>query len=132
MLKRKEQTVESRRRSCTGSPARVGPSQSTGRGDYRRGWLRSMKDACFAGKRKPSSRPREVESYNGRGERGKRDMTKAAEAEVLSIGGREVKVSNPGKIYFAAAGITKLEVVRYYVLVGEGALRGIFDRPIVL
>ncbi len=59
-------------------------------------------------------------------------MAKAAEGEVLSVGGRDVKVSNPGKIYFPAAGITKIELVRYYVEVGEGALRGIFNRPVVL
>jgi len=59
-------------------------------------------------------------------------MAKAAEAEVLSISGREVRVSNPEKLYFPAAGITKLQLVRYYVEVGEGALRGIFNRPVVL
>ena len=59
-------------------------------------------------------------------------MAKEAAAEFLTISGREVKVSNPGKVYFPAAGITKLELVRYYVEVGEGALRGIFNRPVVL
>jgi len=59
-------------------------------------------------------------------------MAKTTEAEVLSISGREVKVSNPGKLYFPTAGITKLELVRYYIEVGEGALRGIFNRPVVL
>ncbi len=59
-------------------------------------------------------------------------MSREAEAEVLTVSGREVRVSNPGKIYFPTAGITKLELVRYYVHVGEGALRGIFNRPIVL
>jgi DNA ligase D-like protein (predicted polymerase) len=59
-------------------------------------------------------------------------MARAEEAEVLTVSGREVRVSNPGKIYFPTAGITKLELVRYYVEVGDGALRGIFNRPIVL
>jgi DNA ligase D-like protein (predicted polymerase) len=59
-------------------------------------------------------------------------MAKATEAEVLTISGREVRVSNPEKLYFPAAGITKLEMVRYYMEVGEGALRGVFNRPIVL
>jgi DNA ligase D-like protein (predicted polymerase) len=59
-------------------------------------------------------------------------VAKEAAAEFLTISGREVKVSNPGKVYFPAAGITKLELVRYYVEVGEGALRGIFNRPVVL
>jgi len=51
---------------------------------------------------------------------------------VLEVAGREVTVSNPGKVFFPEAGITKLDLVRYYLGVGEGALRGIFDRPIVL
>ncbi len=53
-------------------------------------------------------------------------------AEVLEIAGREVKVSNPTKVYFPRAGITKIELVRYYLAVGDGALRAVFDRPIVL
>jgi bifunctional non-homologous end joining protein LigD len=52
--------------------------------------------------------------------------------EVLDVGGREVAVSNPGKVYFPEAGITKLEVVRYYLAVAEGALRGAGGRPNVL
>jgi bifunctional non-homologous end joining protein LigD len=55
------------------------------------------------------------------------------EAEVLSIDGREVRVTNPGKLYFSAqAQVTKLDLVRYYLSVVAGALGGIRDRPIVL
>ena len=53
----------------------------------------------------------------------------AADAEILLIAGREVRISNPAKVYFPRAGITKLDPVRYYVAVGDGALRGIFNRP---
>jgi DNA ligase D-like protein (predicted polymerase) len=53
-------------------------------------------------------------------------------AEILEIAGRDVTVSNPGKVYFPQAGMTKMDLVRYYLAVGEGALRGIFNRPIVL
>jgi bifunctional non-homologous end joining protein LigD len=59
----------------------------------------------------------------------------AAEApdEVLSIDGREVKVTHPDKLYFSrAVRLTKLELVRYYLAVAAGALGGIRDRPIVL
>ena len=59
-------------------------------------------------------------------------MAAAAEREVLQVGGREVAVSNPGKTYFPEAGITKIEVVRYYLAVAEGALRGAGGRPNVL
>jgi bifunctional non-homologous end joining protein LigD len=51
---------------------------------------------------------------------------------VLDIEGREVAISNPSKIYFPEAGITKLAVVRYYLAVAEGALRGAGGRPNVL
>jgi DNA ligase D-like protein (predicted polymerase) len=59
-------------------------------------------------------------------------VAKGADAEILEVGGRQVKVSNPGKLYFPRAGITKLDLVRYYLAVGDGALRGILNRPVVL
>jgi bifunctional non-homologous end joining protein LigD len=56
-----------------------------------------------------------------------------AEAEVLKVDGREVRVTHPGKPYFwKQLALTKLDVVRYYLSVADGALRGIADRPIVL
>jgi len=55
-----------------------------------------------------------------------------AEKAVVQAAGREVAISNPGKIYFPEAGITKLEVVQYYLAVAEGALRGAGGRPNVL
>src|SRR6188508_1473209 len=61
-----------------------------------------------------------------------RDMASRGEKIVLEVAGREVTVTNPGKIYFPEAGITKLEVVRYYLAVAEGALRGAGGRPNVL
>ena len=51
---------------------------------------------------------------------------------MLEIAGREVVISNPSKVYFPQAGITKLDVVRYYLAVAEGALRGAGGRPNVL
>jgi len=51
---------------------------------------------------------------------------------VIEVAGREVAVSNPGKVYFPEAGITKMEVVQYYLAVAEGALRGAGGRPNVL
>jgi DNA ligase D-like protein (predicted polymerase) len=54
-------------------------------------------------------------------------------AEVLTVGGREVRVTNPQKPYFSReAKLTKLDVVRYYLSVADGALAGIRDRPFVL
>jgi DNA ligase D-like protein (predicted polymerase) len=59
-------------------------------------------------------------------------MAREAERVVLEVGGREIAVSNPSKVYFPEAGITKLDVVRYYLAVAEGALRGAGGRPNVL
>jgi bifunctional non-homologous end joining protein LigD len=59
-------------------------------------------------------------------------MASKAEREVLQVAGREVAISNPGKIYFPEAGISKLEVAQYYLAVADGALRGAGGRPNVL
>ena len=59
-------------------------------------------------------------------------MAGKKEKAVVQAAGREVAISNPGKIYFPEAGITKLEVVQYYLAVAEGALRGAGGRPNVL
>jgi DNA ligase D-like protein (predicted polymerase) len=58
--------------------------------------------------------------------------SRKAERVVLGVAGREVAVTHPSKIYFPEAGITKLEVVRYYLAVAAGALRGAGGRPNVL
>jgi bifunctional non-homologous end joining protein LigD len=59
-------------------------------------------------------------------------MAGARKKEVLEVAGCEVAISNPDKLYFRLAGITKLELVRYYLSVAEGALRGVRDRPMAL
>jgi bifunctional non-homologous end joining protein LigD len=51
---------------------------------------------------------------------------------VLSVAGHEVTITNPDKLFFPAAGYTKIDLVNYYLAVSEGALRGIAGRPIVL
>jgi len=51
---------------------------------------------------------------------------------VVDAAGYEVTVTNPDKIVFPASGITKLDLVRYYLAVAEGAVRGVDDRPMVL
>jgi bifunctional non-homologous end joining protein LigD len=54
-------------------------------------------------------------------------------AEVLSVDGREVRITHPDKLYFSKdAKLSKLDLVRYYLAVAPGALAGIADRPIVL
>jgi bifunctional non-homologous end joining protein LigD len=59
-------------------------------------------------------------------------MAKTADREILSVAGREVAISNPGKILFPQPGSTKRDLVRYYLAVSEGALRGAGGRPNVL
>ena len=50
----------------------------------------------------------------------------------LQVGDRTVSLSSPDKVYFPAAGITKLELAQYYMAVAEGALRGAGNRPNVM
>ncbi len=51
---------------------------------------------------------------------------------VIEIANREVTITNPDKVFFPRAGYTKLDLVRYYAAVADGALRGIANRPVVL
>ena len=55
-----------------------------------------------------------------------------AEPTVFAIAGREVTITNPDKVFFPRTGYTKLDLVKYYAAVADGALRGIAARPIVL
>jgi bifunctional non-homologous end joining protein LigD len=60
-------------------------------------------------------------------------VPKEEPAQVLSVAGREVRVTHPTKPYFSReAKLSKLDLVRYYLDVADGALRGIRDRPVVL
>jgi bifunctional non-homologous end joining protein LigD len=51
---------------------------------------------------------------------------------IIEVAGREVAVSNPQKVYFPRTGHTKLDLVRYYLAVADGALRGVAGRPMAL
>ena len=59
-------------------------------------------------------------------------MPSKVEKAVIEVNGREVAISNPGKVLFPEAGYTKLDLVNYYLAVAEGALRGAGGRPNVL
>ncbi len=50
----------------------------------------------------------------------------------LDVAGREVKITNPDKVFFPETGYTKLDLINYYVAVADGALRGVMRRPCVL
>jgi len=59
-------------------------------------------------------------------------MAAKADREVLTVAGQEISISNPNKVLFPQAGHTKLDLVRYYLAVADGALRGAGGRPTVL
>lgn len=59
-------------------------------------------------------------------------MAQASRGTVLLVDGHEVAISNPDKLLFPEAGLTKLDLVHYYLAVAEGALRGAGGRPCVL
>jgi len=60
-------------------------------------------------------------------------MKKEEPVEVISIAGREVRITHPEKLYFSKeTRLSKLDLVRYYLAVAPGALAGFRDRPLVL
>jgi bifunctional non-homologous end joining protein LigD len=54
------------------------------------------------------------------------------EQESITVGGHDLTISNPRKVLFPGAGYTKLDLVRYYLAVADGALGGAGGRPNVL
>ena len=56
-------------------------------------------------------------------------MTAAVE---LEVGNRTVRISNPDRVYFPARGETKLDLVRYYLSVGDGIVRALRERPCMM
>src|SRR5215469_2879362 len=59
-------------------------------------------------------------------------MPKRAEALEIEAGGRAVRVSSPAKLMFPGAGVTKEDLVRYYIAVGAGMLAAVRGRPLTL
>src|SRR6476661_8369680 len=59
-------------------------------------------------------------------------MAASSEHETLRVDGHEVAISNPRKVLFPQAGHTKLDLVRYFLAVADGALRGAGGRPNML
>jgi DNA ligase D len=53
-------------------------------------------------------------------------------AVVLDVGDREVRISNPDRVYFPARGETKLDLVRYYLAVGDGIVNALRERPCMM
>jgi DNA ligase D len=55
-----------------------------------------------------------------------------ADSLELDVGGRTVRISNPGRVYFPARGETKIDLARYYMSVGDGIVRALRERPCML
>ena len=53
-------------------------------------------------------------------------------AVMVPVGGREVRISNPDRVYFPARGETKLDLVRYYLSVGDGIVTALRERPCMM
>ncbi len=64
--------------------------------------------------------------------RGPGSKAKTGDHEILTVDGREISISNPGKVLFPEPGYTKLDLARYYLSVADGALRGAGGRPNML
>ncbi|APH02129.1 ATP-dependent DNA ligase [Janibacter indicus] len=50
----------------------------------------------------------------------------------LDVGGRDVRISSPERVYFPERGETKLDLAHYYLAVGDGILRALRERPTML
>ena len=50
----------------------------------------------------------------------------------LEVDGRQVSITNPDKVVFPDIGVTKLDLIHYYLVVADGALRGVAGRPMIL
>ncbi|OZF50898.1 ATP-dependent DNA ligase [Rhodococcus sp. 14-2470-1b] len=59
-------------------------------------------------------------------------MAAASEAIELEVGERIVRVSNPDRVYFPESGATKLDLVNYYLGVGDGIVRALRERPCMM
>jgi len=57
---------------------------------------------------------------------------KSTPAIVLEVGDREVRISNPDRVYFPKTGWTKLDLANYYLSVGDGIVRALRERPCMM
>ncbi len=59
-------------------------------------------------------------------------MAMASPFVEVAVGPHQVKITNPDRVYFSARGETKLDLVNYYLSVGAGITRALFERPCML
>src|ERR1700719_632172 len=56
----------------------------------------------------------------------------APREEIIEDDGRQATITNPDKVFYPLTGHATLDLVRYYIAVAEGALRGVGGRPMAL
>jgi DNA ligase D len=59
-------------------------------------------------------------------------MASKPPATEIEVDNRTVRVSNPDRVYFPESGATKLDLVQYYLAVGDGIVNALFERPCML
>jgi DNA ligase D len=59
-------------------------------------------------------------------------VAQSAPSVELTVEGRDVRISNPDRVYFPERGETKLDLARYYISVGDGIVRALAERPCML
>src|SRR5690606_23018907 len=97
----------------------------------RRARRRLSAPATGADRRRPRSKAMGRPWHDHGGDEGVA-VPRPGETETVQAGGRAVAISNPRKRLFPRAGYTKLDLVRYYLAVAEGALRAAGGRPSML
>src|SRR5215210_8247050 len=58
--------------------------------------------------------------------------TSKSPAVELEVDDKVVRVSNPDRVYFPERGWTKLDLVEYYLAVGDGIVNALYERPCML
>jgi DNA primase len=56
----------------------------------------------------------------------------AADVEPVEVAGRTLEITHPGKVFFPARGDTKLDLVRFYIRIGDAVMAAMADRPVLL
>jgi DNA primase len=59
-------------------------------------------------------------------------MASKPPATEIEVDNRVVRVTNPDRVYFPESGATKLDLVEYYLSVGDGIVNALFERPCML
>ncbi|OZD72506.1 ATP-dependent DNA ligase [Rhodococcus sp. 05-340-1] len=59
-------------------------------------------------------------------------MASSSPSIEIPVGERSVRISNPERVYFPESGATKLDLVNYYLSVGDGIVRALRERPCMM